>query len=190
MTIEDIKGFEDYQITDDGRVWSKITRKWLKPQIGGGGYCFVILCKDGKHHIKKVHRLVAEAFIPNPDNKPCIDHCNTIRTDNRSCNLRWVTYKENSNNPMTLQHNSEGQKGKIVAGKTRAKISETLKGRKPKNMIPPKSIFQYTKDGVLVKVWESGAECGRSGYNKGNISKCCQGLRETADGYKWTFNEI
>ena len=56
-----------------------------------------------------LHRIVAECFIPNPDNKPCVDHINTIKTDNRACNLKWVTYKENANNPITRKKNSEAQ---------------------------------------------------------------------------------
>lgn len=60
--------------------------------------------------MKKIHRLIAEAFIPNPENKPCIDHINTIRHDNRIENLRWATYKENGNNEITKTNLSNSQK--------------------------------------------------------------------------------
>ena len=60
----------------------------------------------------KVHRLVAYMFIPNPDNKPQIDHINTIKTDNDIKNLRWVTNKENCNNNLTRIHNSKTHKGR------------------------------------------------------------------------------
>lgn len=91
MEQVDIKGFETYQITDDGRVWSKISNKWLKPSMNDRGYLVVTLIKGKNKYRIKVHRLVAEAFIPNPYNKPCIDHINTIRNDNNKDNLRWST---------------------------------------------------------------------------------------------------
>ena len=82
----------------------------------------------------RIHRAVAELFVPNPENKPIIDHINTVRTDNRACNLRWVTHKENSNNPLTRKHNSEGHsgrpspmKGKAFSEERNRKISEALK---------------------------------------------------------------
>ena len=65
------------------------------------GYRTVFLSKNKERKLKKIHRLIAEAFIPNPENKPCIDHINTIRHDNRIENLRWATYKENGNNEIT-----------------------------------------------------------------------------------------
>jgi hypothetical protein len=70
----------------------------------------VYLCKDGKSKNRKVHRLVAEAFIPNTENGTSIDHINTLKDDNRVENLRWCTPKENSNNPLTRKRMSESQK--------------------------------------------------------------------------------
>lgn len=118
-----VKGYEVfYEVSNLGNVRSldrKCTFKGtvsirkgclLKKRIDKDGYCNFILCKDGKIKSFKAHRLVAEAFIPNEDNKPQIDHINTIRTDNRVENLRWVTPLENSNNPLTLINRSMGQK--------------------------------------------------------------------------------
>ncbi|MFW9875833.1 MAG: NUMOD4 motif-containing HNH endonuclease [Candidatus Thorarchaeota archaeon] len=98
---EYIKGFEDsYQTSNMGNVKS-LRRKGrkkemiLKPQEHSDGRTNVTLYKNGKKHNKKVHRLVAEAFIPNPKNKPQVDHKNGKKADNRASNLRWVTNKEN-----------------------------------------------------------------------------------------------
>lgn len=162
----DIKGFEDYQITDDGRVWSKKKNKWLKPSQTQKGYLYVCLSKDGINYARRIHRLVAEAFIKNHDNKSSIDHINTIKTDNRVSNLRWVTPKENNNNPLTKKKKSE------TAHK--------------------KNVYQFTLNGELVNIWKSFAECGRNGYNRGNVCLCCNNKylmkgNNVYKGFKWSY---
>ena len=82
-----------YYVSNYGRV--KCNGELFKVPINSSGY--KILYPELLHHI------VAELFIPNPDNLPCIDHINTIKTDNRTCNLRWVTPKENMNNILTKE---------------------------------------------------------------------------------------
>lgn len=91
-----------YLVSDNGEVKSIRTGKILRPSVDKNGYLIYVLCVSGERITVKGHRLVAETFIPNIDKKPCIDHINGIKSDNRAKNLRWVTHKENSLNPITL----------------------------------------------------------------------------------------
>jgi len=90
----EIKDYPNYLIYDDGKVWSKKRKIFLKESINNG-YKTVYLSKNDKRKKFRVHRLVAFHYIPNPKNKPCIDHINRIKNDNRVENLRWVTHQEN-----------------------------------------------------------------------------------------------
>lgn len=93
MIFKDIKGFEGlYKISDTGLI--KRGEKILKERKNGG-YNDICLSKDGKVSYHKIHRLVALTFIPNPENKPCVNHINCNKRDNHINNLEWVTYKEN-----------------------------------------------------------------------------------------------
>ena len=151
-----IKDYERlYEVSNLGRVSSldretidTIGRKhYIKGRIlkqgkDNHGYLVVALTKNGKSKTVRVHRLVAEAFIPNPENKPCIDHINTIKDDNRIENLRWATPKENMNNELT-KDKFEGENnpfyGKHRTEETKKKISEAKKGKKV-GLDNPKSI--------------------------------------------------
>ena len=112
-----VKGYEGlYEVSNKGNVRSLdryvmhgnrcclLKGKPKKAYFISTGYLMVDLYKNSQRTHYLIHRLVAEAFIPNPSNLPCIDHINTIRTDNRVENLRWCTRKENSNNPLTIEH--------------------------------------------------------------------------------------
>lgn len=142
---KDIKGYEGiYQVSSQGRI-KALTRtitckresdnvpmsyckkeKILNGRKDKDGYVVVNL--SGKQ--KRVHQIVAEHFIPNLENKPIVDHINTLPSDNRVENLRWVTLKENSNNPLTKYHQSIAKLGKKASEETRRKISKINKGRK------------------------------------------------------------
>lgn len=89
-------------VSNDGRVKSLRAGKLLKPTMDRDGYFYYVLCVDGVRKTMKAHRLVAVAFVENKDGKPAVDHINGIKTDNRAENLRWVTNKENTHNPVTL----------------------------------------------------------------------------------------
>ena len=93
---------KEYAVSENGDVLSIRTGRVLKPADDKYGYLYYVLCVDGERRTVKAHRLVAYAFIDNPHNKPSIDHINGDKKDNRVGNLRWVTNKENSNNPITL----------------------------------------------------------------------------------------
>ena len=94
--MKDIKGYEGlYAITEDGQVWSYSRKQFKKPSLTHNGYERVQLHKDGVKRNCRVHRLVAEAYLPNPDNLPEVHHINSIRTDNRVDNLQWVSKEEN-----------------------------------------------------------------------------------------------
>jgi hypothetical protein len=93
-----IEGFDNYDIFEGGRVFSHKKQIYLKPQNNGNGYLKVNLYKNGKMHQMYVHRLVAETFIPNPNNYNYIDHIDRDKTNNCITNLRWCSAKENTGN--------------------------------------------------------------------------------------------
>ena len=106
-----IKGFENYLVSNLGRVRNNTTDRILKPQIVNHGYYYVNLYKDRILFSKKIHKLVGETFIPNPLNKSCIDHINNNKLDNNIKNLRWVSQQENCMNRKLSSKSTSNYKG-------------------------------------------------------------------------------
>lgn len=100
--LYDIPEYPNYQITKDGRVWTKNNNRFLKPIINKSvGYHYCRLNKNGKTKFKYIHRLLAEIFIPNPQNHPEVDHIDRNRTNNNLENLQWVSRNQNQINRKT-----------------------------------------------------------------------------------------
>lgn len=106
----EIVDYPNYLVYEDGRVFSKKRRKMLKPIETEKGYHIVNLSNDGKQKRCRVHRLVAQAYIPNPDNKPQVDHIDRVKTNNCVSNLRWATNGENQQNTIFQSDNQVGIK--------------------------------------------------------------------------------
>ena len=94
----EIEGYENYLIYEDGKVFSKKRKIFLKSLDNGDGYLIVPLCKDGKKKAFTIHRLIALHYIPNPHNYKCVDHKDRNRQNNSLDNLRWVTNQMNCQN--------------------------------------------------------------------------------------------
>ena len=167
----DVLGYEGlYKVSNLGEVKS-LARKGrkndmiLKPSFNGWGYLIVFLTKDGKTKSFKVHRLVAIAFIPNPNGYRCVDHINTDRTDNRVENLRWVSHKMNSFNPITKN-----------------RVTEAIIKRKGR------TVHQFDLNGAFINSWRTAAEAARElNISEVPIRKCCTGKEQTYKGYKWEY---
>lgn len=168
LIIKQIKGFDDYFVSNKGNVYSKKSGeiREIKPHFDTKGYLVLKLHKEHRSYCKKVHRLVAEAFIPNPKNKPQVNHIDGDKTNNYVKNLEWNTNAENNLHAYR------------VLGHIR------LRGKLHSSSKP---VLQMIGD-IIVAEFDGCNEAGRNtGIRIAGISQCCNGKQKTAGGYKWKY---
>lgn len=145
------------------------------------GYLFITLSKENNFKCVAIHRLVAEAFIPNVDNKPYIDHINTVTSDNRVNNLRWVTASENSQNPITKQRRRDANIGeKNPCYNKKYSLEDRIKQSRP--------VLQFKKDGTFIKEFDAiFLAANEVKVHNSNIITACKDFNKTSGGFKWKY---
>lgn len=172
-----VKKLERVTVRKNGRKYHKKERI-LKSWTNYKGYlCVNIYSNEGKQKYATIHRLVAKAFIPNPDNKPQVNHKDEVKTNNCVENLDWMTAKENNNYGTRIERIT-----KAIDKDTRKAICEAAR------KVNSKPVTQYSKDEKFIKVWSSIAEAGRQlGFSHSSISKAARGAQKQAYGYIWKY---
>lgn len=160
---KDIKDYENlYQGSNLGRVKSiKFGKeRILKTFKNKDGYLQVGLWKNNKRKIFLVHRLVAQAFLDNPNNLPEVNHKDENKLNNVVSNLEWCNRTYNVNYGTAIE-----------------RMIKTVS----------KPVLQFTLDGKFVREWESTRECERNGYNHGAVVSCCRGKQKTHKDSIWRY---
>ena len=175
MFVEDneewrnVAEYEDiYEVSSLGNVRNKKTKRILKPTLRGG-YAVIGLCKNSKGKTIPIHRLVAIAFIPNPDNKPQVNHIDKVRNNNCIKNLEWMTSKENNIHKSSSLVQTTNQRVKVwrIDKETNEKLQKY-------NSIEEASIWLYNNGFASSKL-----------QFKSGISTCINGKYNFSCGFKW-----
>ena len=158
-TFVKIEGFEKYEVSNLGKVRNIKSGRVLKTSLNNNGYLRLFLCENNKRKHLYLHRIIATAFIDNPDEKPCVNHIDENKLNNDLSNLEWCTVREN---------NIHGTRTKRAAEKCFKKVIQLDSNDNVLNEF--ESMTQAEKKtGVLLKY----------------ISRCCNGRSKSAGGYKW-----
>lgn len=168
-----VKGYEGlYEVSSFGRVRSigkggsgNSKMRIMSPRVTTKGYLSVQLWNNGIGKNHKIHRIVAEAFIPNWFDDTQVNHRDENKHNNHIDNLEWCSSKYNSN---------YGTRNERITEKmTNGKLS--------------KPVLQFTKTGEFVREWPSSQEVGRNGFDNSTIRKCCNGKRKSHNGFVWKY---
>ena len=186
-----IVGYEGfYEVSNLGRVKSverivennggqqRRQERIMRLRIGSLGYLNVTLCRESATKVFSVHRLVAQAFIPNPENKPYVDHIDTDPSNNNVDNLRWVTQHENAMNPLTREHNSKSKMGHPKYSPPLSEESKRRIGEKNRGKVRSEELKQRLSD-----IHKTSEDCLRA--SKENIKKAHQANVGKRKGKHW-----
>lgn len=179
-----IDGYENYEVSNFGNVRSldrqvlrkgvmvKISGKMLK-QYFGGGYMRVALYNGNRQSRTNfaVHRLVAAAFVKNPNALDVVNHKDENKLNNRADNLEWCDNSYNSNYGTAIERRVKHQNWK--------EISEKIS----------KPVIQYNKSGNEMARYKSSVEYEKEGYHSAGVSKCCNGRLKTYKGFVWRYED-
>ncbi|MDD3029819.1 MAG: HNH endonuclease [Alphaproteobacteria bacterium] len=159
-----VNGYEGvYEVSSEGRLRNVRSNKVLGENSRSQGYVQDALCKNGRRLQMRRHRIVAEAFIPNPENKREVNHKNGDKSDNSVENLEWVSHRENADHAWRTG----------------------LTSAPPANM--PRMVKQYY-EGARIATYGSIKEASLSNrVSEEDICKCCKGKRKSAGGFTWTY---
>ena len=159
----EVKEYSNYEVNQLGEIRHKKRQKILKPRDNNGGYQYVNFKINGKNTNFAVHRIVANAFIPNPNGYTEVNHKDYNKKNNCVDNLEWVSSSQNK------QHSYLKQENKKSRGK---------------------AVNQYTKEGIFLKTFDSVSDAAKElGCCVAAISNCCLGRTKTSQGFRWSFVE-
>ena len=162
-TFVKIDGFENYEVSNLGKVRNIKSGRTLKPSLNQDGYLKHCLSENNKQKYLYLHRIIATAFIDNPEEKPQVNHIDENKTNNDLSNLEWCTIRENA-----------------VHGTRTKRIAEKRS----------KKVVQLDLNDNILNVFKSMTQAEQeTGISVGNISHCCNGRSKSAGGFKWRKNE-
>lgn len=175
-----IPNYPDYLIESDGRIFSLKRNIWMKPSLGNNGYYGLELANKDGHKRLSIHRLVALAYIPNPNNYPIVNHKDENKLNNNVENLEWCTAKYNLTYGSTIKRRvSHTDYSKPIYKRNARKNGKKVS----------KPVARYTLSGKYIDSFESAAVAARHLKLQSNhIIECCRSeKRKSAHGYIWKY---